>query len=129
MTVTMMDGGVPPADLRLWDMPALTVRKAVPGTDTRYPWSALAFSPDGSLLAGVHDAGGMRLRGTAGDSDPAVLWDPKTGDVRQSLDGGFAGPQAVAFAPRAGGSPWATANTFDVYDAADVHAAAERRAQ
>lgn len=117
LTATMMDNGVPPADVRLWDLPALTVRKVIPGTDPRYAWSALAFSPDGSLLAGVHNAGGMHARGTAGDSDPAVLWDPKTGVVKQSLDGSFASPQALVFAPKGGLLALGDRNTFDVYDA------------
>ena len=97
-TMTMEENGEPRSDVRLWDTATWQTRQTIKCNDIRSTYHALAWSPDSTLLVGVHELGGsMTLRGAAPSGSSVSVWKSATGDETEGPAEGFAGPRSVTF--------------------------------
>jgi RNA polymerase sigma factor (sigma-70 family) len=83
--------------VHVWELPSGKLRRTI--TDIR-PWlRALAFSPDGKVLA-TGSSGPIRQDGALSwVTSELRLWDTRTGELVRSVEGGLGEVRSLAFSP------------------------------
>jgi WD40 repeat protein len=107
----LASGGFLSSDVWLWRVPAAEVALLIPSAVDGCSVEALAFQPEGRLLA----VGGIDWLATGGSDGQVALWDAREGKLQGTLRGG-----ALALAFHPGGHLLAVASLEDTVRVWDV---------